>query len=103
MIPGGKILPDLKQYLNIAFDDADTDAALIGMLDRGQVALDDYAGREQDYEKEGQARQLLFDYCRYARSHAIEMFPINFQRDLISLRERAEVEAALETAGGSSA
>jgi len=29
---------------------------------------------------------LLFDYCRYVRSNALEMFEINFKSQLIGLR-----------------
>ena len=64
---------------------------LEGALKRGQAVLNDYAGAEQDYEQEGLPRQLLFDYCRYVRSHAAEMFEVNFRHDLGALRELAEV------------
>ena len=66
------------------------------MVKRGKAMLDDYAGEKRDYEKEGLPRQLLFDYCRYARSHALEMFSANFGRELIALREQAELEAVKE-------
>lgn len=85
------LLEELKDYLNISYEDEMTDRMLSGALERGKVVLDDYAGDAQDYEKEGAAKQLLFDYCRYVRSQATEMFEINYQRELIGLREQAEV------------
>lgn len=91
------MLGELKAYLNIAYEDAMSDQALAGMVKRGKAMLDDYAGEKQDYETEGLPRQLLFDYCRYARSHALEMFSVNFGRELITLREKAELEAVKET------
>lgn len=84
------MLEDLKEYLNITYEDPVTDRTLEGALERGKSILDDYAGAALDYE-EGLPRQLLFDYCRYARSHAAEMFETNFRHDLISLREMTEV------------
>ena len=84
------LLDEVKRYLNISYEDKDTDQVLTGAIARGKVIVDDYAGVQQDYESEGLPKQLLFDYCRYVRSHAAEMFEINFRRDLISLRERAE-------------
>ncbi|MCM1190740.1 MAG: hypothetical protein NC541_15805 [bacterium] len=85
------MLEELKEYLNITYDDPVTDRVLQGALERGKAVLNDYAGAELDYE-EGLPRQLLFDYCRYVRSHAVEMFEVNFRHDLISLRERTEVQ-----------
>lgn len=86
------LLDEVKEYLTIAYEDEEADRNLSGIIARGKSILNDYAGKEQDYEEEGLAKQLLFDYCRYARSHAAEMFEVNFKRDLISLREMAEVE-----------
>ncbi len=92
-----ELFDSLKAYLNIAYEDELSDQALVGMVKRGKAMLDDYAGAKQDYEKEGLPKQLLFDYCRYARSHALEMFSANFGRELIALREQAELEAVKET------
>ena len=86
------LLDEVKNYLTITYEDEKTDENLNGIIKRGQAILDDYAGTEQNYEEEGLAKQLLFDYCRYARSHAAEMFEINFRRDLIALREMTEVK-----------
>jgi hypothetical protein len=87
------MLESLKNYLNISYDDEATDKMLTGAIERGKKFLNDYAGVELDYEEEGLPRQLLFDYCRYVRSHAAEMFETNFKHDLITLRELAEVKA----------
>lgn len=86
------MLESLKNYLNITYEDPATDRMLEEALERGKAVLNDYAGAEQDYEREELPRQLLFDYCRYVRSHAAEMFEANFRHDLIALREMAEVK-----------
>ena len=91
-----QLLSDVKDYLNITYKDEATENVLIGALKRGQSIIDGYAGSEQDYSQEGLHRQLLFDYCRYVRSHAAEMFEINFRRDLINLRELAEIQATVQ-------
>ena len=87
-----EMLESLKIYLNITYDDPATDRMLCEALERGKNILNDYGGTELDYGEEGLQRQLLFDYCRYARSHAAEMFEKNFRHDLIALREMAEVK-----------
>lgn len=90
------MLEALKDYLNITYEDPVTDRMLEGALSRGRSVLNDYAGTELDYEEEGLPRQLLFDYCRYVRSNAVEMFEPNFRHDLISLREMTEVQKYAE-------
>lgn len=85
------MLQDVKSYLNITYPDECTDHMLESAIQRGKSILNDYGGTELDYEEEGLPRQLLFDYCRYVRSHAEEMFEQNFKHDLIALREMEEV------------
>ncbi len=87
------MLESLKRYLNISYEDPVTDQMLEEALERGKSVLDDYAGTKLDYDSQGLPRQLLFDYCRYVRSHAAEMFEQNFRHDLAALREMAEVKA----------
>ena len=84
------MLEDIRRYLQITYEDEDTDQVLRGLIERGKQIIDDYAGTPQDYDSEGMPRQLRFDYVRYGRSHALEMFEINFRHDLIALRELAE-------------
>lgn len=96
MIPGSELIIALREYLNIPYKDEATDRVLISALERGQSIIDNYAGTEQDYSQEGLARQLLLDYCRYVRSHAAEVFEINFRKDLINLRELAEIQAVVQ-------
>lgn len=40
----------------------------------------------KDFEEEGDARALLFDYCRYADSNATEMFGVNYASEILDLR-----------------
>lgn len=86
------MLDEVKEYLNISYDDPATDKNLASALVRGKEIINGYAGKEQDYEKEGLPKQLLLDYCRYVRSHAAEMFEINYRHDLIALRDMVEVQ-----------
>ena len=92
MIVLGELLSDLKDYLNISYDDDRENRMLSSALQRGMSVIDEYAGADQDYMQEGAARQLLFDYCRYVRSQATEMFEINYRHDLNALREKMEIE-----------
>ena len=44
------------------------------------------AGAELDFEVEGQARSLLFDYVRYAYNNASEYFEQNFKEEILRLQ-----------------
>ncbi len=80
------ILDDVKAYLDITWEDQPTNNKLTGIIERGKAYLNDISGATLNYDVEDKPRALLFDYCRYARSNALEMFPVNFKSELISLR-----------------
>ena len=52
-----------------------------------------------DYEKEGQPRALLLDYCRYARNSVLELFEQNFHSELIMLRIGVQTDEYAEDNG----
>lgn len=80
------LLSDVRNYLDITYSDPGTDTKLIGIINRGMAYLDNLGGAELDYTEESMPRALLFDYCRYARNNALELFEQNFGSELISLR-----------------
>lgn len=90
MLPNG-LLNAAKNYLDITWQDADTDTKLTGILERGIAYLNRIAGVEQDYTAEGDAKALLFDYARYVRSNALDEFLTNYLSELLALQMYAEV------------
>lgn len=90
------LLADVRSYLHITWQDAETDKNLTGMIMRGMARLQDIAGAPLDFTVEDLPRALLFDYCRYANSHALEVFERNFQSELLSLHFSSRV-AAMES------
>lgn len=89
-MPDG-ILSDVRNYLHITWEDEKTDLNLIGMIKRGMARLQKIAGVSLDFTVEDSARSLLFDYCRYANSHALEEFEKNFASELLSLHIEGQV------------
>lgn len=79
----------MKDYLHITW--ADDDAAITGYIQRGIARLNRIAGTELDYTAEDLPRQLLFDYCRYANSQALEVFEENFRGELLDLHLKNRV------------
>lgn len=83
-LPGG-LLDAAKAYLKITWQDAATDTEVTGYINRGMARLQHIAGASLDFTVEDQPRTLLLDYCRYARSQALEVFEQNFQSELLDL------------------
>ncbi len=88
-----QMLADVKNYLDITYEDEDTDNKLLGIMRRGMHRLNTIAGREGDYSQEGDLRGLLFDYCRYAMSSQTEAFETNYRAQLNGIAMEGEVEA----------
>lgn len=90
MLPNG-LLDAVRNYLDITWTDADGDLKLIGIISRGIKYINSVAGTELDYTIEDKPRELLFDYCRYVRSNALDEFQTNYLPELLSLQIRQEV------------
>ncbi len=86
------LLNDVKSYLHITWEDEKTDKNLRGMINRGKSRLQEIAGVTLYFEIEDLPKTLLLDYCRYANSHALEMFEKNFASELMSLHVRGQIE-----------
>ncbi|WP_242981173.1 hypothetical protein [Ruminiclostridium sufflavum] len=87
---------DVKNYLHITWQDEATDKNITGIIKRGMTRLQTIAGVSIDFTQEDLARSLLFDYCRYANSHALEMFEKNFSAELLSLHINSQVNTESE-------
>jgi hypothetical protein len=85
------VLQTVKDYLKITW--ADEDAAIQGIIGRGQAYLEHLTGTDLDFDTEGQPRALLLDYCRYAYSNALEYFEENFRPQLLRLQLLEGVKA----------
>lgn len=86
------LLSEVRNYLDVTWDDEDLDKKLKGIIARGINRLNNVAGTELDYTLEDSPKEILFEYCRYARSNALEEFEKNFVADLNFLRMREEVK-----------
>lgn len=93
------LLEAVRSYLDITWVDAAGDEKLSGIIARGIKYIDGIAGAEMDYTIEDKPRELLFEYCLYARSNALDEFQKNYLHELNSLQLTQEVEryAAAQT------
>ena len=86
------LLEAVKNYLDITWEDFAGDEKLSGIIARGIKYINSVAGAELDYTVEDKPRELLFDYCRYVRSNALDEFQNNYLHELLSLQISQEVK-----------
>ena len=84
-LPEG-LLSDVKNYLNITWDDDATDTKVSGLIAAGMVYLNAKYGEEADYIADGMPRTLLMEYVRYARDSALDVFENNYQALLLGMQ-----------------
>ena len=89
-LPTG-LLEAVRNYLDISWTDSAGDEKLSGIIFRGMKYIDRVSGEACDYAVEDKPRELLFDYCRYVRSNALDEFMTNYLPELLSLQTQKEV------------
>lgn len=87
-----KLLSDIKNYLDITWDDTLGDQKYMGMVQRGMAAIRGKIGECNFYE-ETQERALLFDYVMYARAGEVPQFWVNYRDEILSLQIARKVDA----------
>ena len=90
-LPDG-LLMAVRNYLDITWEDPAGDQKLAGIIARGIKYINSVAGAELDYLAEDKPRELLFDYCRYVRSNALDEFQNNYLPELLTLQISQEVK-----------
>ncbi len=99
-------LKDIKNYLNITWEDGDTDGRVKGAAARAQSSVRELIGAEglrfvdlsaeesSESDSSGtEAEQLFLDACRYIYNDAYEDFRRNFSEVIISQRIKYSVLA----------
>lgn len=93
------LLADVKNYLNITWDDGATNAKISGLIASAAAYLDGKLGGQPDYEADGMARTLLMEYVRYARDSALDVFENNYLALILTAQQEAMVmQNAVESA-----
>ncbi len=86
------ILQEIKNYLDITWEDPKEDARLKGMTERGMAAISGKIG-ECDFTGETQEKTLLFIHVMYERAGELAQFWENYKSEIISLQIARKVEA----------
>jgi len=92
VLPGG-LLEDVKNYLDITWEDEATDRKIGALTAAGVAYLNDKAGGKMDYSQDGYCRTLLMEYVRYARDGAMDVFENNYRHLLLAMQNNRKVVA----------
>lgn len=90
-LPEG-LLKDVKNYIDMTWEDPESDKKLSGIIARGMAYINRIAGSEQNFTEEGKPRELLFDYVRYVRAGALDEYAKNYLPELLALQIDRKVE-----------
>lgn len=96
-LPEG-LLTDVKNFLDITWDDGATDAKVSGLIASGMAYMDGKLGEAGDYMADGMPRTLLMEYVRYARDSALDVFEGNYLALLLDMRHERAVRRYAERA-----
>lgn len=88
-----QLLADARLRLDITWDDPDTDKKVLGWIDDGVAYLNSKLGAAGDYLSPGLPRTLLFEYARYARDAALDVFENNYQSMILGMQNDRKVSA----------
>lgn len=89
------LLEEVRNYLDITWDDPKGDEKLIGMIKRGMASLSGVLG-ECDFLEDTQEKALLFQLVMYERSGERQQFWINYKSEIISLQIAKKVDEYAE-------
>lgn len=90
-LPEG-LLADIKNYLNITWEDTSTNSKISDMIRDGIAYLDKRRGAAADYTAPGAPRMLLKEYVRYARDGALDVFENNYLHEIVSMQNERAVD-----------
>ena len=94
-----ELLADVKNNLNITWEDTATDDKIRGLVAAASVYLDGKGGGTLDYEADGLPRTLLMEFVRYARDDALDVFENNYTALILAMQNGMEVGRHVESAG----
>ena len=86
------LLPDVKSYLHITWDDPDTDKRIEDMIAGAAAYLDVKLGGPGDYISPGLPRTLLMERVRYQRDGALDVFDHNYNSLIITAQHERLVD-----------
>lgn len=92
------LFEDVKATLDITWHDEALERKLRSFVRSGISYLNGKLGDEADYESDGYPRTLLFEYVRYARDGALDVFENNYKSMILAMQNQKAVREYAENA-----
>lgn len=92
------LLDDVKNHLDITWEDGALDRKIAELIVSGQIYIDGKLGERGNYLEAGWPRTLLFEYVRYARDGAADIFENNYMHLLLAMRNERAVQRYAQSA-----
>lgn len=87
-----ELLDAVKNYINVTWSDEATDKNIGGLIASGMVYLRSKLGADEEFLEDGIPRSLLFDYVRYMRDGALDIFESNYRSLIITAINERRVQ-----------
>ena len=90
------LFSDIKAELGITWQDDVTERKVRNYIRSGMTYLNGKLGEPADYEADGYPRTLLFEYVRYARDGALDVFENNYLSMILAMQNKRAVRLYAE-------
>lgn len=87
-----ELLEDVKNYLDITWADKAADRKIQNFIRSGMAYLNEKLGKAADYTSDGFPRTLLFEYVRYIRDGALDVFENNYLSLILAMQNDRKVK-----------
>lgn len=92
------LFADISAHLDYTWNDEALDKKYKGFIRSGMIFINDKLGKPADYEVDGYPRTLLFEFVRYARDGAMDIFENNYRSMILAMQNRKAVKDYAESA-----
>lgn len=89
---------DIEANLDITWNDPVLERKTRNWIRSGITYLNGKLGTNADYEADGYPRTLLFEYVRYARDGALDVFENNYLSMILAMKNQRAVKEYAENA-----
>lgn len=85
------LFADICASLDYTWNDEALDKKYKGFIRSGMIYINSKLGEPADYESDGFPRTLLFEYVRYARDGAMDIFENNYRSMILAMQNEKAV------------
>ena len=85
------LFADICANLDYTWKDESLDRKYRGYIRSGMIYINSKLGESADYESDGFPKTLLFEYVRYARDGAMDIFENNYKSMILAMQNEKAV------------